>query len=153
MSMSETSNNTTGRVKWFNKSAGYGFITAVNGVHEGNDIFVHHSKLCVSNEQFRYLVDGEYVLFEWSPSDVANSKHEYQASNIRGIYDGPLMCETQNENRGDEKSSVGNARTSTAGDRRRHRGGGPKITDGDGNEYKLVRNSRGRSKAQHASEE
>jgi cold shock CspA family protein len=33
----------TGRVKWFNNKAGYGFITATDGPNSGTDIFVHHS--------------------------------------------------------------------------------------------------------------
>jgi len=52
-----------GRVKWFNNKAGYGFITVTDGSHSGSDIFVHHSAIGVSSEQYRYLVQGEYVEF------------------------------------------------------------------------------------------
>ena len=33
----------TGRVKWFNNKAGYGFISITDGAQAGTDVFVHHS--------------------------------------------------------------------------------------------------------------
>ena len=39
------------------------------------------------------LIEGEYVNFTLSKSDSA--EHPFQASNVRGIEDGPLMCETR----------------------------------------------------------
>jgi cold shock CspA family protein len=35
----------TGRVKWFNNKAGYGFITVTDGPKSGSDVFVHHSSI------------------------------------------------------------------------------------------------------------
>ena len=87
----------TGRVKWFNNKAGYGFITVVSGENDrvGTDVFVHHSAVNVEKEQYRYLVQGEYVDFSWT---VSNSKtHKYQAENVRGVKNGKLICETRNE--------------------------------------------------------
>ena len=78
----ETQEKTTGRVKWFNKSAGYGFITATNGDNKDQDIFAHHSALHVTKDQFRYLVEGEYVSFLWSKSGKENSEHKWQASEV-----------------------------------------------------------------------
>ena len=45
MTSGETSDSpptftTTGRVKWFNNRAGYGFITVTDGEHNGIDVFV-----------------------------------------------------------------------------------------------------------------
>ena len=91
-----TSERFTGRVKWFNNKAGYGFITITDGSRSGTDIFVHHSVIGVGSQQFRYLVQGEYVEFDLVPT-IQGSTHEIQASNVCGIKGGKLMCETRNE--------------------------------------------------------
>jgi len=84
-----------GRVKWFNNKAGYGFITVTDGSRSGTDIFVHHSTIQVENQQYKYLVQGEYV--EFNLIKTASGAHEWQASNVHGIKGGKLMCETRNE--------------------------------------------------------
>jgi len=84
-----------GRVKWFNNKAGYGFITVTDGSHSGADVFVHHTAIGVLNQQYKYLVQGEYI--EFSISETQSSTHDFQASNITGIKGGKLMCETRNE--------------------------------------------------------
>lgn len=94
---SSTVERLIGRVKWFNNKAGYGFITVTDGPQSGSDVFVHHSAVGVSSEQYRYLVQGEYV--EFSLSNVQTGNHQYQASSVSGIKGGKLMCETRNEYR------------------------------------------------------
>lgn len=84
-----------GRVKWFNSKAGYGFITVTDGVRSGSDIFVHHSAINVENQQYRYLVQGEYVEFNLVSTPSGN--HEFQALAVCGIRSGKLMCETRRE--------------------------------------------------------
>lgn len=84
-----------GRVKWFNNKAGYGFVTITDGEKEGTDVFVHHSSINVSNQQYKYLVQGEYI--EFNLVNVENSTHECQSSNVSGIKGGKLMCETRHE--------------------------------------------------------
>ena len=59
-----SSDRLTGRVKWFNNKAGYGFITVTDGSRSGSDIFVHHSVIGVASQQYKYLVQGEYVEFD-----------------------------------------------------------------------------------------
>lgn len=85
----------TGRVKWFNSKAGYGFITVCDGQHSGKDIFVHYSVISSSNPQYKYLVQGEYV--DFSITKPENSDHEYHATNVGGVKGGNLMCETRRE--------------------------------------------------------
>jgi CspA family cold shock protein len=87
----------TGRVKWFNNKAGYGFITVTDGPKSGTDVFIHHSAIKVVSEQYKYLVQGEYV--DFSLSDTRTADHEYQAGEVCGIKGGQLMCETRHESR------------------------------------------------------
>lgn len=86
----------TGKVKWFNNKAGYGFITACDGEYEGKDIFAHYSCIRNQNTQYIYLTQGEYVEFTITKSD--NDKHEYLAGDVSGIKGGPIMCETRRQN-------------------------------------------------------
>lgn len=84
-----------GRVKWFNNKAGYGFVSITDGPQSGTDIFVHHSAIGVSSEQYKYLVQGEYISFNLNSTE--NDKHKVQAANVLGINGGKLMCETRRE--------------------------------------------------------
>lgn len=91
--VSSSAQRTTGRVKWFNNKAGYGFITATTGAQSGTDVFVHHSGLSVAGQQYRYLVQGEYVEFQMNA--VEGGAHRFQAADVSGIGRGMLMCETR----------------------------------------------------------
>uniref|UniRef100_A0A6C0LME7 CSD domain-containing protein n=1 Tax=viral metagenome TaxID=1070528 RepID=A0A6C0LME7_9ZZZZ len=83
-----------GYVKWFNSKSGFGFITVMqSGEHAGSDIFVHHSGLNVSNDQYKYLVQGEYVQLSIEATD--DEKHKFKAVGVSGICGGKLMCETR----------------------------------------------------------
>ena len=97
-SSSESSNDRyMGRVKWFNNKTGYGFVTIVNGHKKETDIFIHHSSIKVDMEQYKYLVQGEYIEFSMIPTTVGN--HAFQAANVSGIGGGKLMCETRRDNK------------------------------------------------------
>jgi len=95
--VSSSSERFTGRVKWFNNKAGYGFITVTDGPKSGSDVFVHHSSIKVDSEQYKYLVQGEYV--DFNLSDTQTENHEFQAGEVCGIKGGKLMCETRRDSR------------------------------------------------------
>jgi CspA family cold shock protein len=94
---SASSERLTGRVKWFNNKTGYGFITVTDGERSGTDIFVHHSVIGVASQQYKYLVQGEYV--DFNLSSTQGGAHEFQATNVVGIKGGKLMCETRYESK------------------------------------------------------
>ena len=138
----------TGRVKWFNNRAGFGFITVLDGDKKDEDVFVHHSGIVVESEQYKYLVQGEYVAFNLRTSD--NSEHPYQAGDVRGVMDGWLMCETRNSlraTRSEDGDSDTAPRKATYRPRRRVRpnGGGPR----EGNEQWVLNRQGGRKSSQN----
>lgn len=93
---SEDVQRLTGMVKWFNNKSGFGFITVSGtGEYAGKDIFAHYSSIRVTNSQYKYLVQGEYVDFNLVKSE--SETHEYQASDITGVMNGPILCETRRQ--------------------------------------------------------
>ncbi len=64
---------TTGTVKWFNPTKGFGFIQPTNG---GSDVFVHISAL--ERAQINNLNEGQTVTF-----DLEESKGKVSAVNLR----------------------------------------------------------------------
>lgn len=93
--MSSTDAATTGligKVKWFNNKAGYGFITLKEG-DDARDIFVHYTAIRVTNSQYKYLIQGEYIEFDLEKS--TDGPHEVKAVNVTGVKGGELMCETR----------------------------------------------------------
>lgn len=98
----------SGRVKWFNNKSGYGFITVLKtdeaaAVPVGTDVFAHHSEINVSSDQYRYLVQGEYVAFD--VVKTTNANHKYQCAKVKGMYGGQLICETRHDARSQYKTS------------------------------------------------
>jgi cold shock protein len=65
----------TGKVKWFNETKGFGFITPDNG---GEDLFAHYSQ--IMNSGFKTLQEGQSVRF-----DVTQGQKGQQASNIQPV--------------------------------------------------------------------
>ena len=65
---------TTGTVKWFNDSKGFGFIKQEGG----EDVFCHHSAIVADG--FRSLTEGQTVEFE-----VKRGPKGLQAENVRVV--------------------------------------------------------------------
>tara|TARA_B100001093_G_scaffold518496_1_gene603562 strand:+ start:2737 stop:3129 length:393 start_codon:yes stop_codon:yes gene_type:complete len=104
MSSASRTEGCLGKVKWFNNKNGYGFITALEGDHVGLDVFAHHSGVTVGSEQYRYLVQGEYVSFDIISDDTQKDR-KFHAENITGVLGGMLMCETKHLNKVERENS------------------------------------------------
>lgn len=65
------STTTTGTVKWFNESKGFGFIAQ----ESGPDVFAHYS--AITGSGFKSLVEGQKVRFT-----IGQGKKGPQAENI-----------------------------------------------------------------------
>ncbi|HXM83202.1 MAG TPA: cold-shock protein [Burkholderiales bacterium] len=65
----------TGKVKWFNDSKGFGFITPDDG---GKDLFAHHSN--IKMDGYKSLKENQAVQF-----DVVEGPKGPAASNIKAI--------------------------------------------------------------------
>jgi CspA family cold shock protein len=63
-----------GTVKWFSNEKGYGFIARA----EGEDVFVHHSKIVMDG--YRTLVEGQEVSFE-----IEEGPKGLQATNVSPV--------------------------------------------------------------------
>ena len=66
---------TTGTVKWFNDSKGFGFITPQDG---SKDCFVHHS--AIQGSGYKSLAEGEQVEF-----DVVQGAKGPAAENVQRV--------------------------------------------------------------------
>ena len=134
----------TGRVKWFNNKTGFGFISVVGGndqYKDASEVFVHHSAVKVSQEQYRYLVEGEYVEFSVVTTDTGD--HKFQAGDVRGVKGGKLFCETRHEHRATQDGAGASTERSERG-RTQVRGRGGRVDSGGrggrgGSEWMLVR--------------
>ena len=65
----------TGKVKWFNRQKGFGFIVPSDG---GEDLFVHHTDILM--EGFKKLDDGQAVKYE-----IGENKKGPCAQNVKPV--------------------------------------------------------------------
>ena len=94
-----------GRVKWFNGTKGYGFITVLD---TNSDLFVHHSEINTSVSCWKTLYTGEYVQVQIGMDNAGKTC----ARTVTGIQGGQLLCENptlpfsrRNNNRNNNNNS------------------------------------------------
>lgn len=90
------------RVKWFNGSKGYGFVTLLD---TNTDLFIHHSEIHTTVSCWKTLQTGEYVQVVVGKDDVG----KMCGRSVTGIQGGQLMCEsnaTQSNNRRNNRNAV-----------------------------------------------
>ena len=87
----------TGRVKWFNNTRGFGFLTYKDENGADLDVFVHFSSIRSQQEDsFKTLTQGEYVSFDLADS---NKQDKLLAVNVTGVNGGPLLSDQRAINR------------------------------------------------------
>ncbi|USH02132.1 cold-shock protein [Grimontia kaedaensis] len=69
------SDKSTGLVKWFDETKGFGFITQDNG---GKDVFVHFR--AIVSDGFKTLAEGQNVRF-----NVEQGQKGPQATNVEAL--------------------------------------------------------------------
>jgi hypothetical protein len=107
--------------------------------------FVHHTGVNVASEQYKYLVQGEYVNFSVKKTD--NTDHPYQACDVRGVLDGLLMCETRHDIRKSTQEYNQTKRKTRRG------GGGPRDDENENvNDQWVVENRGGKGSGKRSSQ-
>ena len=80
-----------GRVKWFSKPKGFGFITIISECeHKNSEVFCHFSNIMSMN--YKILFSGEFV-----SCDVKNNDKDGRLGcfNVRGLNGYPLLTDNE----------------------------------------------------------
>lgn len=104
----------TGKVKWFNSTKGFGFITPDDG---GEDLFVHQTS--ITAEGFRSLEDGESVEYTVETGSDGRTK----ALNVTGPGGANVKGSSRRDGYGGGRGGYGNGYGGRGGGRGYGRGG------------------------------
>ena len=95
--MTEETNyeNEIGKVSWFNKRSGYGFIKIISDSSiKDKEIFCHYSNIDSDND-YKHLIPGECVSLKvrYIPSNEENK--QYSCENVTGLLGTKLLFENE----------------------------------------------------------
>ena len=79
-----------GRVKWFNKKKGFGFINIINDDLDGKDVFCHFSDIQTPN--YKLVLPGEFVSCN---VETKEDDGKLVCKNITGVNGHPLMVDNE----------------------------------------------------------
>lgn len=85
-----------GKVLWFDRKKGYGFVKLINPESEntGKDVFVHYSSINCDSD-FKVLYPGETVSIDVEKNTDDSSDKEFNTSNVSGVYGTSLMVDNE----------------------------------------------------------
>ena len=84
-----------GRVNWFNKTKGYGFVTIMSDCEWTNkDIFLHFSNIISDN--YKVVYPGEYISLDIGLNTDGLNKSI--CTNVRGVMGGKLLVDNEDYN-------------------------------------------------------
>jgi cold shock CspA family protein len=84
-----------GKVLWFDRKIGYGFIKVVSETeNKGKELFSHYSQL-VSDNPRKYLLPDETVSLDIEHNPEEEEKKRYSCKNITGVFGSTLMCDSE----------------------------------------------------------
>jgi cold shock CspA family protein len=83
-----------GKVNWFDKSKGYGFIRIISDTsNKEKDVFVHYTGI-TSDVPYKKLYPGECVSLEVLVNEEAEESKRFSATNVTGLFGTQLLCES-----------------------------------------------------------
>tara|TARA_Y100000389_G_scaffold176470_1_gene188009 strand:- start:332 stop:649 length:318 start_codon:yes stop_codon:yes gene_type:complete len=93
MTEDTTYGNEIGKVIWFDRRLGYGFIHIIQGDHIDKEVFCHYSNI-QSESPYKRLIPGECVSLTIveNPEEKDENKR-LSSNNISGLFGSELMCE------------------------------------------------------------
>lgn len=85
-----------GKVLWFDRKKGYGFVKLVNPESEyvDKDVFVHYTSISCDSD-FKVLYPGETVSLDVEKNTDDSSDKEFNTGNVTGIYGSSLMVDNE----------------------------------------------------------
>lgn len=83
-----------GKVQWFDKKKGYGFVKIVDpeSDYHNTDVFVHYTSI-VCESDFKILYPGETVSMNVEKNSDGGEGKEFVTSNVTGIFGTSLIVD------------------------------------------------------------